>query len=81
MQNIVSITSQGQLTIPKSIRDFFGIKAATKAVVTKVGDSIVVKPKKDFWLLENSLSSDVKLSNSDLKKARNEFTKSWSKDK
>ncbi|MBU0570035.1 hypothetical protein KKB40_04645 [Patescibacteria group bacterium] len=48
-------------------------------VITNMTNSIVVKPKKDFWLLENSLSSRVKLSNSDLKKARNKFEKSWSK--
>lgn len=78
MQNIVSITSQGQLTVPKSIRDSFKIEGvSTKAVVSKKGNKIIVEPKKNFWALENSLQSTVKLSDTDLKKARGEFSKNW----
>ena len=79
MQNIVSITSQGQLTIPKSMRDLFGIKGSVKAVLRKMGDTIVVTPKKDFWALEGSLQSKIRLSDSDLGKARKEFSKKWGK--
>ncbi|MFC1790724.1 AbrB/MazE/SpoVT family DNA-binding domain-containing protein, partial [Patescibacteria group bacterium] len=35
MPQLVSITSQGQLTIPKSMRESFGIKGATKATIKK----------------------------------------------
>lgn len=79
MQNIVSITSQGQLTIPKSIRKSFGIKRSTKAVIKRMGNKIIVEPKSDFWSLAGSLSSKIKLSDSELRKARKEFSKSWSR--
>ncbi len=79
MQSIVSITSQGQLTIPKSIRKAFGIKRSTKVVIKKMGNKIIIEPKSDFWSLAGSLSSKIKLSDSELRKARKEFSKSWSR--
>lgn len=79
MQNIVSITSQGQLTIPRSIRKSFGMKQSTKAVIEKVGNKIIVEPRGDFWSLAGSLSSKIKLSDSQLKEARKEFSKGWGK--
>lgn len=78
MQNVVSITSQGQLTVPKSIRDSFQLgNVSTKAVVSKKGNKIIVEPKKSFWALESSLQSTIRLSDADLKKARDEFSKDW----
>lgn len=79
MQDIVSITSQGQLTIPASIRRSFGIKGSVKAIIKRENDLIIVEPKKDFWSLEGSLASDVKLSDKDLLKARESFSKNWPK--
>ena len=77
MQQIVSITSQGQLTIPKFIRDAFNITGATKVVIEKQGENIVVRPRNDFWSLSGSLKSSIKLSNKELKKARELFSKEW----
>jgi len=77
MQQIVSITRQGQLTIPKSFLEDMGITSSTKAVVEKKGDTLVVSPKKDFWSLAGSLKSAVKLSEEDIKKARESFSKYW----
>lgn len=79
MQDIVSITSQGQLTIPVSIRRSFGIKGAVKAIIRKEKNFIVVEPKKDFWSLEGSLASGVKLSDKELQEARESFSKNWPK--
>lgn len=78
MSEIVSITSQGQVTIPKAMRDLFGISAATKAMISKVGSTIVIHPKPDFWSLEGSLNSTVKLSDNQLRAARSAFEKEWS---
>ncbi len=78
MQQVVSITSQGQLTIPKSMLKAFGITSATKAVIRKTDTALVVEPKKDFWSLEGSLKSDIKLSDDELRKAREQFSKTWS---
>lgn len=79
MQQIVSITSQGQLTIPKSFLKDLGIKSSTKAVILKRGNVIEVHPKKDFWSLGGSLKSKVKLKDEDLRKARESFAKNWAK--
>lgn len=77
MHHIVSITSQGQVTIPKSVRKAFGIDRAAKAVLKKVETGFLIEPKKDFWSLPGSLSSSVRLSNADLRKAREEFSRTW----
>ncbi len=78
MEQIVSITSQGQLTIPKSMLSAFGVKGSVKAVVRKEGGFIIVQPKTDFWSLAGSLKSKVKLSDKALKAARLKFSKRWS---
>jgi bifunctional DNA-binding transcriptional regulator/antitoxin component of YhaV-PrlF toxin-antitoxin module len=79
IQDIVSITSQGQLTIPVKIRESFGIKGPVKAVIKKIDNVIIVEPKKDFWALEGSLSSGAKLSDQELRDARASFSKNWPK--
>jgi len=79
MPDIVSITSQGQLTIPVSIRQSFGIKGSVKAIIRKEENLIIVEPKKDFWSLEGALASEVKLSDEELREARNSFSKNWPK--
>lgn len=77
MQQIVSITSQGQLTIPKAFLEDLGIRSATKAVVSKIGSTLTVSPKKDFWSLSGSLKSKIVLSDDDLKRARESFSQNW----
>lgn len=77
--HIVSITRQGQLTVPKSILREFGITKAVKAVVRKTGKLIVVSPKTDFWALEGSLKGKVRLSSNQLRKARDVFGKEWAR--
>jgi len=77
MEKIVSITRQGQLTIPKQLLVDFKIRGATKALVRKLGDTIIVKPKHDFWSLSGSLNSKVSLTDKELRKARESFGKHW----
>lgn len=79
MQQVVSITSQGQISLPKLMLQDLGIYGATKAIAQKVGNTIVVSPKQDFWSLAGSLASEVKLSDKQLKEARNNFSKNWAK--
>jgi len=76
-QQIVSVTSQGQVTIPRAIRKAFSIKGALKAVIWKTGDKIVITPKTNFSSLAGSLAGKVKLTDNQLKKARKEFSKKW----
>ena len=77
MPQIVSITSQGQLTIPASIRDLLGIRERTKATIRVEDDKIVVRPENDFWSLGGTLESKIKLSDQQLQKARKAFEKQW----
>ena len=53
MNYIASITYQGQLTIPKPLRDQFGIKGQAKAYLSKRGDKIELRlytPRDlEFW--------------------------------
>lgn len=79
MQHIVSITSQGQLTIPKAFLTELGIFQSTKAIIQKKGDTFLVRPKKDFWSLEGALKSKVQLTDAELKAARKTFGASWGK--
>ncbi|MDP3740749.1 MAG: AbrB/MazE/SpoVT family DNA-binding domain-containing protein [bacterium] len=76
-EQIVSITSQGQINIPKSIRKSFGIRTAIKAIIWKKGDKIIVAPRQNFSSLAGSLRSKVKLNDRGLKKAREAFRKAW----
>lgn len=81
MEQIVSITSQGQLTIPKTILADFGIAAGAKALIRKEGSLIIVEPKTDFWSLSGSLQSPVRLSDKQLAQARRSFIRKWSKER
>lgn len=77
MAQVVTITSQGQLTIPQSVRERFGITGSTKAILKVEGHTIVVEPKHDFWALGGAAKSKVKLTDAQLKRARKSFEKEW----
>ncbi len=79
MHEIVTLTSQGQLTIPKSFRDAFGIRGSTKMSIRKKGHTIIVEPRTDFWSLKGSLKSSVKLTDAQLRKARSAFETQWAR--
>ena len=76
---MVSITRQGQLTIPKAILKRFGILGKTKAAVFQAGNKIIVEPKGDFWRLAGSLASKVKLTDAQLRKTKQAFVKQWAR--
>ena len=80
MTQLVSITSQGQLTVPKSILQSFGIKGPVKAIVRKKGKVFEVEPKKDFWSLKGSLAGKIKLTDRELREARDAFEKDWAQE-
>ncbi|KKU25593.1 MAG: hypothetical protein UX37_C0018G0011 [Microgenomates group bacterium GW2011_GWA2_46_16] len=77
MQTIVSITSQGQVTIPKEMRDAFRITGSVKALARRVGKQIIIEPQTDFFDLAGSLSGSTKLSDEELRQAREQFSKQW----
>lgn len=55
MSYIVSITSQGQISIPAKIRRELGLNRNKKALVKREGNKLVVEPVGDFLALGGSL--------------------------
>lgn len=67
MTYTVSITSQGQISIPAKIRRELGLSKNSKAIVSVRSGEIFVRPVKDFLELRGSLKTDKKpLSNEEL---------------
>lgn len=63
----VSITSQGQISIPAKLRRKLGLEKKRKAFVTEQNGKIVIEPVKDFLELAGSLKTKKKpLSNQEL---------------
>lgn len=77
MKHIISITRLGQITIPAKIRKDLGIYEQMQAEVEVVNDALVIRPKSDFWSLQGSLTSPIKLTDKQLKEARGEFEQTW----
>lgn len=77
MSKIISITSKGQLTLPRDIKEILGIQGQIKASIEVVDGAMVIKPKGSFWNLSGSLKSKVVASDKDLQKARDDFSKHW----
>lgn len=67
MTYTVSITSQGQISIPAKLRRELGLEKTKKAVVSKEGDKLIVEPIKDLLELGGSLKTNKRpLSNKEL---------------
>ena len=77
MQQVVSITSQGQVSLPQAWLRELGIKHSVKAVVRKEGKKITIEPKRDFWSLAGSLQSEIIATDEKLRRAREDFSKKW----
>ena len=60
MQQIVSITSQGQITIPASMRRAININRYNKASVTTENNKIIVEPVTDLLSLGGKLKNRAK---------------------
>lgn len=67
MSYTVSITSQGQMSIPAIIRERLGLSKNSKAIVSIKGGQMLVKPVKDFLELKGSIKTKKKaLTNEEL---------------
>lgn len=60
MTYTVSITSQGQISIPARFRREMGLNKSGKATVTLEDNSLVIRPVKDFLELRGSLKTNIK---------------------
>jgi len=67
MTYTVSITSQGQISIPAKFRKELGLSKRKKAIVSIQNGKMVVEPVKDFLELRGSMKTNKKpLSNKEL---------------
>jgi len=57
MQQVVSITSQGQITLPTAIRRLFGLDKFKKVLVRAQTNQIIVEPMTDFSKMAGILKS------------------------
>lgn len=60
MKQIVSITSQGQISIPASMRRLMAFDQYHKALVKLEGKKIVIEPIADFLSLGGTLQQKAK---------------------
>lgn len=60
MQQIVSITSQGQITLPASMRRLMALDRYKKALVKIEEEKIVIEPVVDFLSLKGALKNKSK---------------------
>lgn len=56
----VSITSQGQISIPASLRGIFNLKTTNKANIVQTSEGLLIRPVVDFLELAGSLSTSKK---------------------
>lgn len=63
MDYTASITSQGQLTIPKPLRDKYGIKGQARAFITDLGGKLLVRTytDADFEKLKGILKNNPRV--------------------
>lgn len=72
-----SMTSNGQVTVPKEVRDALGIKAGDKVYFVADQDRAIMVPiKGDIWSIRGALQKHAKMKPLDWKKARREV-KEW----
>lgn len=60
MTYTVSITSQGQISIPAKLRRKLGMEKNRKAIITEQDGKLIVEPVKDFLELGGSLKTNKK---------------------
>lgn len=48
MQTMTTITQKGQITLPKKMRDMFGMDQFDKVIVKIENDHIAIKPSEDI---------------------------------
>jgi len=56
----VTITSQGQISIPAKLRRKLGLEKNKKAIVTEDEGKIIIEPVKDLLELEGTFKTNIK---------------------
>lgn len=69
----VSITSQGQISIPAKLRKELGLQNGTKALVSAEEDKLIIEPVRDFLELRGSLKTNIKATPRQIREAFGEY--------
>lgn len=69
MTYVVSITSQGQISIPASLRRKFGFNKTKKAFVSSQNGKLTVEPVKDFLDLYGAFQTNKRVSSGKIRNA------------
>jgi len=69
----VSITSQGQISIPAPIRRKLGLNERKKAIVSEKDGKVVIAPVKDLLELKGSLKTKIKATPKQIREAFEEY--------
>lgn len=69
MSYVVSLTSQGQISIPIDLRRKFNLDSVRKAIVEAVEDTIVIRPVKSINQLYGSLRTPKHIKSSSVRPA------------
>lgn len=70
MTYTVTITSQGQISIPAKFRHQLGLDKTKKALVSIEDKKIIIEPTRNFLELEGAFKTKIKISS---KEARQKF--------
>ena len=69
----VSITSQGQISLPAKLRRKIGLDKYKKALVSEKNGKILVEPVKDFLELRGSLKTNIKATPKQIREAFGQY--------
>ena len=70
---MVSITSQGQISIPAPIRRKLGLDKSKRAVVTEKDGKLLIEPVQDLLDLKGSLKTSITASPKKVREAFEEY--------
>ncbi|MDY6764559.1 MAG: AbrB/MazE/SpoVT family DNA-binding domain-containing protein [Halobacteria archaeon] len=75
-----TVTSKGQVTIPKKIRDKLGIKSGTEVTFILRGEEAILVPKSDNPLDEmRKLRDEIKFNKQEIESMIQDSKETWSK--
>ncbi|OGE19093.1 hypothetical protein A3A14_01175 [Candidatus Daviesbacteria bacterium RIFCSPLOWO2_01_FULL_43_38] len=69
----VSITSQGQITIPAKLRRSLGFDKNKKALVREENGELIIKPVQDLLELEGSFKTNLRFTPHQIREAFGEY--------
>lgn len=74
MSYTVSITSQGQISIPAPLRKKMGLNKFERALVTEKEGKLIIEPVKDLLELRGTLKTDISATSPQIREAFTEYT-------